>query len=132
MGYKSRTKQARRAGSRPIETANIGTIIPSFQAKVIDDKSRRSWILISVKIPQWQILFEDWFHVYCADKEHLQLDYAFNSSDRGIATDTQLITLMEKLTQIAIGSYLYLSPSINGKAFLVDRFHELDLNSYTS
>lgn len=133
MGYKSKTKQERRTGYKPTKAATNKTAIPNFRAKVIDDKSRRSWILMSVKIPQWQISFEDWFHISCADKEHLKLDYAFSSSARGIANDTQLMTLMEKLTEVAIGSYIYLSPSTNGMALLVDRFHELDIRGhYTS
>ena len=119
MGYKSKNKQRNRSG-----------YLLELQAVILDDNSRRSWILLDVKFPFLEISFQDWFHVSCPDGENLLLDYAFTPATRGIATDKQLVALLNKLTKVAITAYIFLKPLPSGNAVLIDRFHELDIKSH--
>jgi hypothetical protein len=96
------------------------------KVRIIDSTSRRSWILLHVAVPNWQLDIEDWFHVFSTDDENLKLDYNFSQANYGIADERSLIFLLNNLTKYVLDHYFYFRPHGAGIFGIVDRFNELD------
>ncbi|WP_373541161.1 hypothetical protein [Chamaesiphon sp.] len=123
MGYKSKLKQSQ----RPLRTASK-QLSKYLNIRVLDTTSRRSWVLLHVSIPKWHIDITDWFHVFCEDDEHLQIEYTFDPADCGTATSIQLAGLLNILCNRIVTSFAYLVSTPDGMV-AIDRFGELDTHS---
>jgi hypothetical protein len=109
---------------------SIPNLHEDSQVRIIDSTSRRSWVLLYISFPKWQIEIEDWFHAFSTDNEFLRIDYGFNQFNRGIANNEDIILVLNHLSKHVLDLYYYFRPHGDRLIGIVDRFDELDKFPY--